>query len=456
MASVELQGTDNVIEQLGKNVSKAKDTFTAVSSLLSESGVPSYFGCAIAGFISGIVLVGGVLLTAFINLGLAILQPLAIAILQIVKQIRAQGFNELNELAAEAMGEFMGVDVDPAVFKGGVGADASLRAANAIGGALHELLTKEFAPDGTVSPEQGANAAKAFSGFNIRWAVSNAFVSILCELVSDEHLQQFRELGVDVAENLGLGRLHRQALRPLVDTLITKPYTDKLNAQYRPNRLTDAQFVNAYYSGRLSPEQVRAELQRKGYADGYIDEVLAALKPRVTLTELYNLLRNGDMTQDDVIRELVAQGVPADVAALKIKAQYAADAQTRESAYVSQIIAKVSTGFMEPEAATNLLQQTSLSDKEQQWVRNTYGLKAESPRKRITFAELTKLYVASQLTLTETINWMQQEGYDEEGMTELTLLLLMAKEKAAPKKAAADHVAAVLAGLPSQLDPPAA
>jgi len=87
---------------------------------------------------------------------------------------------------------------------------------------------------GTSAPTTGpgAKAAQTFAGYGVNFGVQNGILALIGSLVPETRLDEVREMGVEVAQNLGLGRLMRVALRPLVQTLIATPYTHELNTRY--------------------------------------------------------------------------------------------------------------------------------------------------------------------------------------------------------------------------------
>ena len=88
------------------------------------------------------------------------------------------------------------------------------------------------------------------------------------------HADEVREMGVEVAQNLGLGRLMRVALRPLVQTLVATPYQRELQAKYRTNLPAVAELTKAWHASRLEQSTVMTYLQEQGLTDVMIGEVL--------------------------------------------------------------------------------------------------------------------------------------------------------------------------------------
>ena len=215
-------------------------------------------------------------------------EPFAEFVIGTMSEARKQLDPGLPRLAADILGELTGADIKPGDFPTGQGFAGHLARVQSVGGQLHTLLESEFAPDGAIGPDQGALAAKAFTGFNINFGIGTAIMSLLGEIETLGKVQQFRELGVEVARNLGLGRLSRQALQPLIKTCIAEPYTWHLNAKYRPTRLSEERLTKALFRGAITEATYRSELSELGYSEARIDEVLA---------QAYLLLGDRDLIQ---------------------------------------------------------------------------------------------------------------------------------------------------------------
>src|SRR5262249_31203856 len=118
----------------------------------------------------------------------------------------------------------------------------------------------------------------------------------------------FRELGVEVARNIGLGRLVRLALQPLIRNAIQEPYDQALRKRYHPDLLSEAHAVAAFAAGTLDGTQLHETLARKGYADALHGIIIDQYSGKLNDTELSVLLRNGNIDRDAALKELGRSG----------------------------------------------------------------------------------------------------------------------------------------------------
>lgn len=382
----------------------------------------------------------------FVNIG----TPLLTIMLKAVLQARQNTIPEQLEISSAVLSEFLGVEIEHDKLKPGQGPDASIRAANQIGGALHDRLEKEFAPSGTVTLASGAAAARTFSGYCVNFGVQNAMLSQLAEGISAHYLEHFRELGEEVAQNLGLGRLQRRAMGPLIDNTISTPYDRHLKAKYRPELLQPADYVRAYYAGRLTRAQLSERIGQKGITEADIDELIKQVASDFGQADIARLIRFGELTRERAIQILRDQGWPEEVAKIRLRAVELSRVDGKEAEYVNVAEQQYVDGFIDDLAFNKVLDKTHLSDEEKQWERNIVGQRKDAARKRVSLSDMRRMYLAAIITLSEFSEYLVELGYSDADQHRLLFDLLStaaedgAKEKA--KAAAAAAKAAKAAG----------
>src|SRR5215472_12862024 len=180
-------------------VEAADQTFHSVVDGLTKKGVWS----AAAYAIGGVAWTGMFLLSTLkmaLSFGLKdIALPIALEVVKIISEVRSAGGQEFAQIAAQVMGEFLGVDIDPGTIAPGQGPAAAAQRASTVGSAFLSMLTQSMQGTGPIDPEDGEANAKRFVGYGINFGATNALMSIIAELVSDEHLTQLHELGDGVA-----------------------------------------------------------------------------------------------------------------------------------------------------------------------------------------------------------------------------------------------------------------
>src|SRR5215472_8643890 len=145
-------------------------------------------------------------------------------VVSVIKSIRSDGASDFAALGASVMGEAFGFDIDPGNLSTGQGSGANAARANAIGTSFMSQLEKMLIPAGGVNPASGRQSAATLAGWLTVFAVGNNITSWIAELVSLDHFTGLKDIGEDVARNLGLGRIAHQAIAPLVRNVIAQQF----------------------------------------------------------------------------------------------------------------------------------------------------------------------------------------------------------------------------------------
>lgn len=196
--------------------------------------------------------------------------------------IAAQGEknSQFYDLTAAVVEDLTGVKVDAAALKQSTFGSGRLAGMETLGGDIFNLLQSEFAPDGTLSPDQGLSGAKAFLGFLMNFSIRQGNIEAMVEFLPEEirFAEGFRAYGELMAKNLGLGRLARRALAPLIQIAVADPLTWKLNQQYRPKMMAKAQMIRRFFRDPSTKDRMTVDLQKLGYPDETIADLIADLQ----------------------------------------------------------------------------------------------------------------------------------------------------------------------------------
>jgi hypothetical protein len=374
-----------------------------------------------------------------------LLNPLLAAFFAVLSDVRHGVTDSMGDATAEVLNEFLGTDFTADVLKNGQGADATLQKCQAIGAAVLGRLEQEFsgAPGQTTGP--GAKAAQTFAGYGVNFGIQNAIISIIGSLVPETRLDEVRELGVEVAQNLGLGRLMRVALRPLVQSLIATPYLRELNTKYRPNLLNDAEALAAWHASRVDQASVFTWLQSLGHTDDLIKERLEQTRQRLTAQEWNTLTALAKQGDDPAAYDDQAKGMDDDWITLRQAVLTWQRLRPIRDRVLSELLPQIKQGFVTIQTLQGLLQRLNLPQDEQSLWLEAAGTFLEVPRKRPSQADMLFLYEASQITDDDVQIWLQAEGYGREDvqrmLTFFRLKFVASTQGVSPARAA--HLANV-------------
>lgn len=440
----------------------ADQTHAAVLGFFGDKGQPGATATITATVLAALVLVLAVMLTVALGVIFRIGAQVAALFLETMEEARHDNQDALNSLIAASMSDLLSVEVTAEDIPKGGDAAAQLDRARVIGGKLHDLLIAEFG--GNAGPEgvDGEKAARAFSGFNINFNTSAAFLSIITEIESLGYFKQFREIGEMMAQGLGLGRLHRAALRPLVDHLITQPYGRQLGARYRQTRLTPAQYVFAAMANKLDSVALHDHLAEAGYRDDDIPTLIDLLSKKLGAGDLAQLERAGRTTREAAITALSLQGYsPADADGVMLAQQLGRD-EGIHGQYVHDAFNLARQRHMSEAEFQGVLDAITMPESEKQLWAQRLSLHLLHPTKRIGLAQLVFLGERNQITDAEVDAWVEAEGYDavDAGLIHLYVLgkefdrAAAEKAKADKAKKAAEAAAAKAAAAAAKAKPP--
>jgi hypothetical protein len=203
------------------------------------------------------------------------------------------------DLSATILSDLTGVEVDAEAMKKAATRGDRLAVMQIFGGDLYKLLETEFKPTSGDLEAGDAGPAERFLGFLLNFAIRQGNIEALTGILPESIRigEGFRAYGELMGKNLGLGRMARKALQPLIQILVADPLTYKLQEQYRPKRIGAMPAIKKFFRDGTFEQQMRKELAQEGYSDARIDDLIADLRPLLSARELIDhSFRFGDVT----------------------------------------------------------------------------------------------------------------------------------------------------------------
>jgi hypothetical protein len=435
MADDGAKGIQQIIDNLAIKDPAGAALSANIQEKLKQLGVGPITRNAIAGAMGALVSVVLVIVGLLIGVVVSIGAPLVTIFLRVLTKTRTETVKEQVEISAAVLSEFLATEIDPAHLKMGKSKDETIAAAQAIGKAMLDRLTTEFVPQGKVTPESGEAAAQTFVGYGVNFAVQNTMISTLADAISFHLLEDFRELGVEVAQNMGLGRLVRQALRPLIRNSIEQPYDRALKARYRQDQIADDSYVKAWFRGAIDETELRSQLAQKGYSERDIDLMIFELAERLPDKDLLAMLRYGLISEDTVIQKMVARGIIEPQARDTLTAQKLTRQDDQWSAYLGVIINQATHRRLPLDEFNKLLDRFPYLDEEKQIIREQVGQELEIPTSFLTWSEVVTAFENGIIDLDYVDNWLVREGYGPDDTDNKEFLLLVKFNAFADKQA---------------------
>lgn len=310
-------------------------------------------------------------------------------------------------------------------------------------------IMDRFAASGTAPLGPSDAAAKKYLDAVINLDVEGWFLGVLVEAASSfipiegvGHLEQFGELKNTVVRSLGIGRITRSVLRPLIDATVIAPFKWQVNKTYTPELLPPALAVQQFFRGVITHDQLVEELARQGWSTDRVEAHVAQARKRESLDDyVWNYL-HGFTTLDAVMSRAHDDGwedfeINARIGTLQAKLLQPLLEETYreyESAYVdghtdsAQLASAAAAAYEDPGVRAAV---TNLAD-----------AKRAARKKRISKGDIETAVKRNIASILEYRQWLQEENYDDDAATMLELLLQSTIQSS---KAAADAKAKSIA-----------
>lgn len=330
------------------------------------------------------------------------------------------------DFAAVILEDLTGVEVDKEELQKAAHGSGRLKAMEIFGADLYKQLESEFKPESGDLEEGDAAPAERFLGFLMNFAIRQGNVEMLTSFLPEEVRigEGFRAYGELMAKNLGLGRLARQALKPLIATLVADPLQFKLNEQYRPKRLGPAPAIKKFFRTPDFEQQMRKELAQEGYSDERIDDLIEDSRPGLADRQLIeSLFRFGDVTTH------VGDGQSLGIHdRLTQRGHSAEDAQKLiDLARPTLDKGEISTLFvnekMDQPTALGYLSKLGYDDDTAQLVLRSHSLTHNHAR-HLGLSELKKAFHNAVIDLLEFKAKLTAQGYADDDIQIITLDML--------------------------------
>jgi len=422
-----------------------------------ESGWPERLAAA---FILGLAR----LLVPLIRIFVDALDLILAAVAELFLAGQGEGSRGFSTLVAQLLGDLLGVE--------GVTGDeiftafqtrGRIAAMQKVGSGFLDVLSKEMITSGNVSPEQGDAAVRAFLGFVLSFSVRQGNIEFLTQLVPEEFrvAEGFRMYGELMAKNLGLGRLTRLVLKPLVTTLAATPFQWKLNELYRPTQLKLADVVNPFTGAVMEAKDIWADLAREGYTDDKIKALLELHRKKLSEADLSTLFSAGHIDQATLQQLIQRLGYTLEDAQQKAEV----DRLDKVKPYFEELraaaVSAYADGHTDRKELEGIVDGLPLTAEERSYILLAADYKRKVSNKHLTVAQLEQAFNEGIIDLTEFTDHLTVQGYSDDDQSILLLLTLeklaKIKEKAAAAAARSTAKAAKKAGgSASPLPPPAA
>lgn len=413
-------------------------------------------------------------MTSLVSVATQTLDAVLASLSKLFFAAQAQRTPEYFALVAALLEDLLGIATDGRKLYDDFQAKGRLAAVEDIGAGLFNALASEFAhekqadsgsawkispgtgigglPAQTLTPAGGVDAARALMGFAMSFAIREGNTDFLADLFPLPAFRAFKDFAEDFSKSIGLGRLVRLGIRPLMQVMVAEPLQQALNFQYTPKILSVSELAFARNSGSLDDPTVFEEYAMNGYNQKRAEILSAHYGHHANVRDLWTLFAAQVLTDTDLAGRLRVQGYTEqgriDVSramewepARSVTAKYAEHYVTQfleghitaaaAKGFLDALTAQLSTGKV-PLTSGEILHLRDLVDTIQ-------AAGATLRPRHLSVAQLQLAYIDGTITLQDFEDHLAHIGYVPDDVTILTVeTLIKAKDKAAAaaKKAA--------------------
>jgi hypothetical protein len=332
---------------------------------------------------------------------------------------------DLAKMAAAGASDVFGLNVPESAF-GRRGQGAAKDVAQGLGAGL--LDTIKGSADGQIEP--GDAGAQRYLGLVVNMALEGWYQGWVFEFLSSMvpqldvgKIETFGELDDTLSQALGLGRLSRRVIGPLVDATCVRPFEWQCNKTYRGTLLGASAVARQWARGRWDWADVVEELARQGYSDERIDALINAERKFESVADVYTLVTRGTWDHTQGLKYLGEQGYDQEAAELALRIEGARRIQSQENALASAIVNAFASRDIEESQFTAAL-NASIGPATERALNEELGrTKRALNVKHMTSGQVADCVMADVLAIPDYRRALEREGYPDEEVIALELLL---------------------------------
>jgi len=373
----------------------------------------------------------------------SVLDPIAVALAQaILNGFQTAAGGPMDAIAQIALTEFQ-----DALSGGGGRFSGAGQAGRGIASVFIDRIVASSSGGGSGGVAPSLDPAKTFLGMMTELTVRGWALGLLGELETAGFIKGFEDLIGDISRSMGMGRLARVALQPLIQTIIGGPAVQFINQQYRPTLLNENLAVKQVIRGLKDQAWLSDELGKQGYSDDRIEAILEENRNHLTPPDLTRLLSDAFIDDAAYTDALKNQGwLEGDIPGLQ-RAIELTQEETLKRTVAQESLTLLKDGAITLDTFDTQIDTLAFTQNETHIWKFVGSWRASLPRRSLTVGQLESCLAKNLITLGEFRDHLTALGFstDDATLVELlqqTTLTDKAEAAAAKKDIAAQKAAA--------------
>lgn len=271
--------------------------------------------------------------------------------------------------------------------------------------------------------------AKRVAAAAVQASLESTFNALVPELLSDllpfdlGHFKELTELPESIIRTLGVSRLVRRALQPIINVSCATPATWYMNKLHRPTLLGASTLAKQIARNPEKAEAWLEDLRREGYSEDRIEALLNEQAKFHSVTDLDLLVRASAWSQGEAVQHLRDQGYDQTVAETELLIERVKRIAAFERSMAEAAVAAYVDGRIDEGALGGFITGTTISTQEKAQYAELAAAKRICARRPLSPAETAAAVRAGILSIVDYRRALDRDGRDDEAIDVLDLLL---------------------------------
>jgi hypothetical protein len=343
---------------------------------------------------------------------------------------------------APIVGGLFGAEVDAHTFAQRLAKGGGHEAARAIVGNLFKAIEGNGGAELTPGTEGGARVASAAVAASLE-STFNALVPELISALSPipfGHFHELTKLPENIIGSLGVSRLVRRAIGPLVTACATTPMEWHVNKKYSPTLLSTGAAVQQILRGQGQADEWKEDLRRQGYSEKRIAVLLNQARKFFSPSDVRTFYSRDEWTGEQAEQHLRDQGYDSDTAHDALRLEGLKRFEQLEGQEAAVLIAAYAARDIDRPTFLSLLDTAVTPAAERALWTELADLRRAVNIRRLSLTQVEAMVKSNVLNFADYRAAAVREGYPPDDVTALELQLRWEKNK---EKAIEDHRAAL-------------
>jgi len=232
----------------------------------------------------------------------------------VIQRMEREAEPFLMEFVVDGLNDFFGTKLGPDSLRERGILGAPRGGADQIGRAVLTAMFQSLEHPAQITPAAGFENAQRLVSFSLGTAIEGWLMGNLEKSMLHEFFPEWGNLDDVVAQNLGMGRLIRRVLAPLLNALVVEPTTRQLNKTFLPGFLTETQAVRAYNAGFIGEGEFFGIMAEHGWTRERAALLRVIAGKTLSEADVERGRDVGALGEQEALRALQALGYNADLA----------------------------------------------------------------------------------------------------------------------------------------------